>query len=540
MHRIENTVGNVGGARNKQKISTGHVRHSEKKFVQLEFGNRMSHSRDVREHAIFRSMKTPSQPQWAVMPAGRPIDARMALVQLYWAAVRAVAPGPALTGALERISKEIGHRRVWIIAIGKAANPMAIAAVDFLASRKLELAGGVIVAPRALPTPHPRIVFVAGDHPLPGARSLAAADAIAKTARQVKPDDEVWVLLSGGATSLMAAPDGAIKPEEMLQLFELLLGSGLDIATMNLIRKRFTKLSAGRLSSALSAARTRNFIVSDVIGDDLAAIGSGPCSPDPSTAGEIRSLLESAKLWDRISGSLRQHVAMVEHDPSRETPKPGDNVFANVERKIIASNRVALEAAAARARELGYEPRILSTALAGEAASVGKRLATTLISYCGSGATPLTNRPVQSCLLWGGETTVTMGSATGAGGRCQELALAAARELGTAKSARGSTLLACGTDGRDGPTDAAGGIVDKETWGAIEKAGRKPDADLAAHASHPSLDAAGALLRTDLTATNVMDIVIGICSPPASSSWPPRTPAGSLARLSGSFRKIIE
>jgi glycerate 2-kinase len=484
-------------------------------------------------------MKTPSQPQWAVMPAGKPIDARMALVQLYWAAVRSVAPGPALTTALDRISKEIGQKRVWIIAIGKAANPMAIAAVDFLAAHKLELAGGAIVAPRLLPTPHPRLEFAAGDHPLPGARSVEAADLVGRVAKQVKPEDEVWVLLSGGATSLMAAPDGTVKPEEMLQLFELLLGSGLDIATMNLIRKRFTRWGAGRLSAALSPARTRNFIISDVIGDDLAAIGSGPCSPDPSTAAEVRTLLQSAKLWDRIPGSLRKYVAMVEHEPSRETPKPGDNIFASVERKIVASNRVALEAAAARAKELGYEPRILSTALAGEAASVGKRLATTLISYCGSGASPLTNRPVQSCLLWGGETTVTMGDATGAGGRCQELALAAAHELSIAKSARGATLLACGTDGRDGPTDAAGAIVDKETWGAIEKSGRNPDADLAAHDSHPSLDAGGALLRTDLTSTNVMDIVIGVCAPPANSAWPSRTPA-SVARLSGSFRKIIE
>lgn len=464
----------------------------------------------------------------------------MALVQLYWAAVRAVAPGPALTAALERISKDMGHRRVWIIAIGKAANPMAIAAVDFLAKHGLEPAGGVIVAPRVLPAPHPRLEFLAGDHPLPGARSIAAADAVGRIARQVKPEEEVWVLLSGGASSLMAAPDGALKPEEMMQLFALLLGSGLDIATMNLIRKRFTRWGAGRLSSALRNAHTRNFIISDVIGDDLAAIGSGPCSPDPSTATEIRMLLQSAKLWDRIPATFRQHVTSMEHDPSRETPKPGDDIFANVERKIVASNRVALEAAAARARELGYEPRILGTALAGEAAHVGTQLATTLISYCGSGSSPLTNRPVQNCLLWGGETTVTMGEATGAGGRCQELALAAARELAMAKSARGATLLACGTDGRDGPTDAAGAIVDKETWRAIQKSGRNPDADLAAHDSHPSLDAAGALLRTDLTATNVMDVVIGICAPPANSAWPPRTPAGSLARVSGSFRKIIE
>ena len=500
----------------------------------------MSHSREGRAGAILRSMKTPSQPQWAVMPAGRPIDSRMALVQLYWAAVRAVAPGPALTSALERISKEIGQRRVSIIAIGKAANPMAIAAVDFLRNHKLEPAGGVIVAPRQLPSPHPRLSFLSGDHPLPGARSLAAAHAVANAARQVKAEDEVWVLLSGGATSLMAAPEGAIKPEEMLQLFDLLLGSGMDIATMNLIRKRFTRWSAGRLAAALKPARVRNFIVSDVIGDDLAAIGSGPCSPDASTAGEIRALLQSSKLLDRIPGSMRQYLSAVERDHSLETPKAGDDAFKNVERKIVASNRVALEAAAARAKELGYAPRILSTSLAGEASRVGKQLASTLISYCGSGASPLTNRPVQSCLLWGGETTVTLNGANGVGGRCQELALAAARELGTAKSARGATLLACGTDGRDGPTDAAGGIVDKETWGAIAKAGRDAERDLAAHDSHASLDAAGALLRTDLTATNVMDIVIGVCAPPSNSAWPPRTPAGSLARLSGSFRKIIE
>lgn len=500
----------------------------------------MSHSRGAREGAILRSMKTPSQPQWAVMPAGRPIDSRMALVQLYWAAVRAVAPGPALTAALEHISNEMGQRRISIIAIGKAANPMAIAAVDFMRNHKLEPAGGVIVAPRQLSSPHPRIHFVTGDHPLPGTHSLAAAHAVASAARHVKPEDEVWVLLSGGATSLMAAPEGAIKPDEMMQLFDLLLGSGLDIATMNLIRKRFTRWSAGRLAAVLKPALVRNFIISDVIGDDLAAIGSGPCSPDASTAGEIRTLLQSAKLWERIPNAMRQYLAAVERDDSLETPKAGDDAFANVERRIVASNRVALEAAATRAKELGYEPRILSTTLAGEASSVGKRLASTLVSYCGSGVTPLTNRPVQNCLLWGGETTVTLGEGTGTGGRCQELALAAARELAMAKSARGATLLACGTDGRDGPTDAAGAIVDKETWATINRAGRNAERDLAAHDSHPSLDAAGALLRTDLTATNVMDVVIGVCAPPSNSAWPPRTPAASLARLSGSFRKIIE
>jgi glycerate-2-kinase len=407
---------------------------------------------------------------------------------------------------------------VWVIAIGKAAHPMAIAAVEVLEQRQLEPAGGVIVAPRVLPSPHRAIEFVAGDHPVPTARSVAAAARISDVVTRVKPDDEVWVLLSGGASSLMAAPEGSIKPEELFELYTLLLGSGMDIAAMNLIRKRFARWGAGRLAAALAHARVRNLIISDVIGDDLAAIGSGPCVPDPSTAREIRDRLTEGALWDRIPASMRHYLQAVERDPSLETPKPGDAAFANVERKIVASNRVALDAIAARATDFGYDPRILDTALAGEASAVGEQLAASLLSYCGSSGSELTGRSGRPCLIWGGETTVTLGEGTtGVGGRCQELALAAARELSGAQSVSGATLLAAGTDGRDGATDAAGAIVDRDTWEAIRRSGRDPGRDLAQHNSHPSLDAAGALLRTDLTATNVMDVVVGICEPPKAA-----------------------
>ncbi len=474
------------------------------------------------------------------MPDGA-LDARTALIQLYWAAVQAALPGAALTAALERLPKAVHDRRIWILAIGKAANPMAIAAVDFLASRGMEPAGGVMVGPRHVPAPHEHIESVMGDHPVPGAGSLAAARAVGEVAAKVRPTDEAWVLLSGGATSLIASPEGAIRPDEMMELFRLLLGSGLDIAAMNLVRKRFTRWGAGRLAAALAPAKVRNFIVSDVIGDDMAAIGSGPCVPDPSTASQIRTLLESARLWERAPNAVRRYLQAVERDPTGETPKPGSEAFTNVERKIIASNRIALDAAAARARDFGYEPRILGTSLAGEAATVGQRLAATLVSYCAPSNATLTGRAGRTCLIWGGETTVTLPeSGAGLGGRCQELALAAARELAHAKSARSATLLACGTDGRDGATDAAGAIVDRETWDAIARAGRDPERDLAAHDSNPSLDAAGALLRTDLTSTNVMDIVLGICGPPDPSMWPPRAPVQSLRKISGSFRRIIE
>lgn len=474
-------------------------------------------SRGPGKSTILHGMKTPGQPM-DIASRERPRDARAVLIELYWAAVRAVSPGPALRAALERIPAGARSRRVWIIAIGKAASPMAAAAVEVLDEWGTPPAGGVIVAPRALPSPHEAIECVAGDHPVPGARSRHAATRIGDVAARVRPEDEAWVLLSGGATSLTAAPEGTLAPDALEALYALLLGSGLDIAEMNLIRKRFSRWGAGRLAAALAPAQVRNFIISDVIGDDLAAIGSGPCVPDPATARQVRTMLTGARLWDRIPASMRSYLAAVERAPALETPKPGSDVFARVERTIIASNRVALDAIAARARELGYEPRILDDALAGEAAVVGRRLAATLTSYCGARDAALSGQAGCTCLVWGGETTVTIEGGAGRGGRCQELALAAAHELATAGgdagAAHGATLLAAGTDGRDGDTDAAGAIVDRETWPAIARAGRDPARDLAAHDSHTALDAAGALLRTDLTATNVMDVVIGVCEPP--------------------------
>src|SRR5918912_2978941 len=288
-------------------------------------------------------MNTPSQPSSAII-SDRPLDSRALLIQLYWSAVKAVAPGAAVKAALDRLPPGAIRPRVWVIAVGKAANPMAIAVVDALEQQQLEPAGGVIVAPRVLPSPHPAIEFVAGDHPVPTARSVAAAARIGSIVASVKPDDEVWVLLSGGASSLMAAPEGAIKPEELFELYTLLLGSGMDIAAMNLIRKRFARWGAGRLAAALAHARVRNLIISDVIGDDLAAIGSGPCVPDPSTARDVRVRLTEAALWDRIPPAMRRYLQAVEKDPSLETPKPGDDRFTNVERKVDASNRVALDA----------------------------------------------------------------------------------------------------------------------------------------------------------------------------------------------------
>jgi hydroxypyruvate reductase len=385
---------------------------------------------------------------------------------------------------------------------------MATTAVEVLRVRPDRLAGGLIVAPEGSASPDPRLTLVLGDHPEPGPGSIAAATALANTASRVGSDDEIWVLLSGGTTSLIGAPETGLTPEDLRSLYALLLGSGLDITAMNQIRKRFSRWGAGKLARALHPALVRVYIVSDVIGDDLASIGSGPCVPDPTTAGDIHALLHRAGLWPKIPEAARRMILSMESGETAETPKPGDRAFARVTLELVASNRLALEAAAKRAAELGLAPDIVEVPLAGEAVTAGASVADNLLNNCVRQSIPQpTNRRL--CRIWGGETTVSLGDhQTGLGGRSQELALAVARRLAGEPDI---TLLAAGTDGRDGPTDAAGAIVDGTTWSAISTAGRNPEHDLARHDAYPALASVGALVKPGLTGTNVMDIVIGIC-----------------------------
>jgi glycerate 2-kinase len=430
-------------------------------------------------------------------------SSRLVLADLYAAAIAAAAPGPALSARLDRLHLE-PEPRVWLVALGKASVPMAEAAVQSLEAQGVQPAGGLIVSPAECTVPHRSLRCLPGDHPEPGGRSLAAAEALAELTASVAPSDEVWVLLSGGTTSLIGAPEAGLSTGDLTRVYSLLLGSGLDITAMNRIRKRFSRWGGGKLARALAPARVRVYVVSDVIGDDLASIGSGPCVPDPATASDVRALLQSADLWDKLPESARRLVTSAESGKIAETPKPDDRAFARVSLELIVSNRLALDAAAKRAAELGLAPEVIATPIAGEASAVGASVAAKLLYNC---ARPTITQP--SCTIWGGETTVTLGAANGLGGRSQELALAAAQVLNGASE--GTALLSAGTDGRDGPTDAAGAIVDGRTWSAIQRSGRSPGRDLMAHDAYHALDAAGVLLRPGLTGTNVMDIVIGVC-----------------------------
>jgi hydroxypyruvate reductase len=347
---------------------------------------------------------------------------------------------------------------------------------------------------------------VRGDHPIPGRHSFAAAAKIADVTPGRRGNDAVIVLISGGTSSLIGAPLRGMNEADLVSLYELLLGSGLDITAMNAVRKRFSRWGGGRLALALAPAVTHCLAISDVAGDDLAVIGSGPCVPDATTVKDIVGILQRANLYNRIPQTHRDYLAAVGRGAIPETPTRSHPAFAHVTARVIGNTRLAVDGAASAARAKGFTVNIMEPRLAGEAARAGESIARHLLDASASahGST---------CWIWGGETSVTLtGSASpSGGGRCQELALAAARVLADAgERAAGITILAAGTDGRDGATDAAGAIVDATTWGAIASAGRDPAHALAAHESYGALRAANALVPRRDTGTNVNDVVVAV------------------------------
>lgn len=389
-----------------------------------------------------------------------------------------------------------------MLAIGKAASAMAAGAEAWLAQSGRQAAGGIVVAPASAHGARTRFHEITGDHPVPGANSRRAAEALEAAAAAAGPADVVWVLLSGGASSLVAAPVQGLSSSDLEALWLLLLASGLDIRAVNAVRRRFTRWGGGRLALALAGRAIEVLAVSDVPGDDPAAIGSGPCAADPLSVGDVERTLRDAALWDAVPSTVR---AMLHGDPRPvATVGPAHPAFVRVRTRIVARNADAVRAAAVCAEALGWVVRTAAAPLTGPAADAGVRIANALLDEAADGA----RQPV--CLIEGGETTVALGArSAGSGGRCQELALAAAAILAGRGAEPSAALLAAGTDGRDGPTDAAGAVVDGDTWRRVIHAGLDPAAALAGHDSYRALDAAGALLRSGPTGTNVMDLVIG-------------------------------
>lgn len=430
------------------------------------------------------------------------------LFELFDAGVAAAAPGPITASAVAALDID-RSAQVSIFAFGKAAHPMAEAAIAALLKSLGSIAGGVVVSPEGGPAPYPTLVSMRGDHPIPGQNSFAAAAKIAEVTAGRRSNDVAIVLISGGTSSLIAAPLREMSEADLSRLFELLLGSGLDIGEMNAVRRRFSRWGAGRLALALAPAATHCLAISDVANDDLGVIGSGPCVPDTTTAQDVTTILQKANLFSRIPESHRAYLAGVARRAAPDTPAKSHPAFARVTTRVIGNNRLALQGIATAAQAHSIPAEIVPTRLAGEAARAGEMIARTLIDARTKGASGY-------CVVWGGETIVTLSHASdggqpNGGGRCQELALAAARVLHEAgDAALGITLLAAGTDGRDGATDAAGAIVDASTWSDIIAAGGDPVKALAAHESHAALRSANALIPRRHTGTNVNDVVIGL------------------------------
>ncbi|HEY7140854.1 MAG TPA: glycerate kinase [Methylomirabilota bacterium] len=390
-------------------------------------------------------------------------------------------------------------RRVVVVGAGKASGPMAEAAEAVLDDVALE--GLVAVKERRDPAPR-RIRIVESGHPIPDARGEAAAGEILRLVQEAGSADLVLCLISGGGSALTPSPVLGVTLGEKQAVTRLLLECGATINELNAVRKHLSRLKGGQLARTAHPAPVVSLLLSDVIGDPLDVIASGPTAPDPTTYGDALSVLDRFGLRARVSPTVRAHLEAGARGEVADTPKPGAPALAGVTNVVIGNNGLVVEAAVAEARRLGLAPCLLTRSLQGEAREVARAFAAILDEIARSGS-PV-GRP--ACLIAGGETTVTV-RGRGTGGRCQEFALALAPELA---AMRDVAVLAAGTDGSDGPTDAAGAIADPTTIARAGGAGLDARRALAENDSHAFFAALGDLVVTGPTGSNLMDVYLGV------------------------------
>jgi glycerate 2-kinase len=435
------------------------------------------------------------------------------------AALAATSPG-AIPSRVWRgfLPRSFNPKRLKVLAIGKASIEMTDALLARLAKmpllRRVPIEGLVTCVPARL-TRQVRarlasrnIRALLADHPLPTSRNVRAARAVAAFLDACEKDDTLLVLLSGGGSAHLALPIEGLSLDELTALSSDLMKSGATIHELNCVRKHLEQLKGGRAAARCGAGKIRVAVLSDVIGDPLDVISSGPFAPDPTTFAQALAIVRKRRLATRHTSATKVLMAGVE-GTLPETPKPGDRSIARVKHTIVLSNQSAMIAAASALRDLGFDLASFSFDVEGESASVAQEWLRDELRV--KEAPPIIS-------ILGGETTVTVGSARGLGGPSQEFALAGARALARARSARAATpvrraLLTFSTDGVDGPTNAAGAIVTDETWREIARAGVDPEAALKDHDSHRALDRVGALIRTGPTGTNVNHIAVLLVYP---------------------------
>lgn len=424
---------------------------------------------------------------------------------IFDAAVRAVDPAEAIRRHLVRRGDRITiggeavdlqHvRRIVAVGLGKAGAPMAAAVEEILGDR---IERGVVVTKYGHLQPTRTIRIHEAGHPVPDDAGIAGAQAVLDQVHGLGSDDLVLVLISGGGSALTPAPVAGITLAEKQALTKALLACGADIREMNALRKHISRIKGGQLARAAAPARVFTLILSDIVGDPLDAIASGPTVPDPRTYADALAILDKYRIRQEIPSSIRMHLEAGAAGKIPETPKPDDPLFTRVRSVMVASNIQALEAAKAEAHRLGFQAMILSSFIEGETREVARMHAALALEVRASG-NPL-KPPV--CLITGGETTVTL-KGTGKGGRNQEFALAAALDIAGLPDV---VVLSAGTDGTDGPTDAAGALADGDTVSRAIGLGLAPRVALDDNNAYPFFQRLGDLVMTGPTRTNVMDV----------------------------------
>lgn len=403
-------------------------------------------------------------------------DLRQAAVELFNDAVAAADPAGAVRRALVSDPLPDCKGRRVVLAVGKAACAMMEEALRHLPDPYAAIA----VTNRENLRELDGVRVICGEHPVPGEGSARAGEALLAAVKELGAADQVLALVSGGGSALAIAPADGITLAEKQQANGVLLGSGLDINRMNLVRQCLSRIKGGGLLRAAAPALVRSLILSDVIGDDLRVVASGPTVSAVGTCAEARRLLHEAGVWQDMPAAVQRHLAQQE--------VPETDLTAQAENRIVGSNRVSLEAILAACPDA----RIVNDALCGDVAEAAEFV-----------LSQIKQSQAGQVLVFGGETTVRL-QGDGLGGRNQELALRVA--LGAREMGGDWVFLSGGTDGRDGPTDAAGGLVDAGTIARIESAGLDPQAILARNDSYHALQAAGDLLVTGGTGTNVADV----------------------------------
>jgi glycerate 2-kinase len=418
------------------------------------------------------------------------------LERIYRAAVDAVDPARLVASALDAGIPEAS--RIFVLAVGKASVAMASVLVARLGDRLV--ATTVVTLPDAHSSmaADSRITLCESSHPLPSEASEAAARTALAMLSSAGPEDLVIVALSGGASAMFALPPEGVPLADKIALSQSLLRSGASIRELNTVRKHLSMIKGGQLVRAANGARVLSFILSDVPDDDLATIGSGLTAPDPTTYADAISVLKRRQLWGRAPESIREHLERGSAGMVAETPKREDPIFQRVTNVVIGSNRTALDAAERSARSLGYAVD-RSPQLRGEANDLGRALASQLAAIQGE----------RICVLAGGEPVVTV-RGSGKGGRSQQAALAFAIELSRVAGDRRIAALFAGTDGIDGPTDAAGAFASADSVARVDAAGVDPEAALSRNDSYNLFRGIGDLFVPGSTGTNVADIFIGL------------------------------